>query len=211
MKRALAVAALLLCAAPAGAQEPVRGGASFRRAPVLEPGEHRDTIRPGETLYYGVDVAEGEVLVVRAILRSGDRVRPLATRLRIYNAQRVEDPTALDAGFIRPPGTLGLVTRSAAVGGSSVDHPTPGIQYFSVSVGGRVGAELDLTLGVKVKPAPEREIPAVLDPPPPPPPEEPSRRGTYALAALLGALAGGLAMLGLSKLRQAPKALRHRL
>ena len=213
MKRALAIAALLLCAAPATAQEPVRGGSTFRRAPVLEPGEHRDTIRPGETLFYGVGVAEGNVFTVRAILRSGDRAQPLETRLRVYNAQRVEDAFAQDGGFLRAPGTLGLHARSGAVGPPSVDYPAGGTHYFSVSVAprGGVATEIDLSLGVKVKPAPSHEAPVVSTPPPSRAPLGEPRGGTYLLAAFGGALAGGIVTFVASRLRQPPSGLRHRL
>lgn len=213
MKRTLAVAALVLACAPALAQEAVRGGASFRGAPVLDPGEHRDTIRPGESLYYGVDAGEGEVFTVRAILRSRDRLQPLGTRLRVYNAQRVQDPFAQDAGFLRPPGTLGLHARSGRVGAPSVDYPEAGTHYFSVSVAptGRAGTEIDLALGVKVKPAPAHEAPVVAPPPPSRVPRGEPRGGTYLLAALGGAVFGGVAAFGASKLRQPPSGFRHRL
>lgn len=213
MRRVLAVAALVLCASPVAAQEPVRGGTSFRRAPVVEPGEHRDTIRPGETLFYGVQVDEGNVLTVRAILRSGDRLQPLETRVRVYNAQRVEDQFAQDAGYLRPPGTLGLHARSGRVGPPSVDYPEAGTHYFSVSVAPRGGAgtEIDLSLGVKVKPAPEHEALVVSTPAPSRELPSESHRGTYLLAAFGGAVLGGLVTFVASKLRQPPSGLRHRL
>lgn len=216
MKRALALVALAaVVGAHAGiAQEAVRGGVSFRRAPVLEPGEHRDTIRPGETLFYAVDVGEDELFTVRAILRNRDRLQPLETRVRVYNSQRVEDAFAQDAGFLRAPGTLGLHVRSGAVGASSVDYPAAGAQYFSVSVGaprGRVGAEIDLSLGVKVKAAPDHELSVVATPPPSRVPKREPRGGTYLLAAVAGAVIGGVTVFGASKLRQPPSGLRHRL
>ena len=75
MRRALACAAALLLAwtAAAGAQtssprEPVVGGGSFANAPLLEPGRYRDTILPGERLYYGVRLEAGQRLRVRAKL-----------------------------------------------------------------------------------------------------------------------------------------------
>ena len=75
MRRALALAAMLLLAAPAaagaqssGPREPVVGGGSFANAPLLEPGRYRDTILPGERLYYGVRLEAGQRLRVRAKL-----------------------------------------------------------------------------------------------------------------------------------------------
>jgi Ca-activated chloride channel homolog len=75
VKRALAVAAALVLAAPAAAAaqtpaqgEAVVGGGSFADAPLLEPGTYRDTILPGERLYYGVRLEPGQRLRVRAKL-----------------------------------------------------------------------------------------------------------------------------------------------
>jgi Ca-activated chloride channel family protein len=73
MRRALAVAAALLLVLPAAAAaqtsaqvEAVVGGGSFANAPLLEPGSYRDTILPGERLYYAVRLRAGQQLRVRA-------------------------------------------------------------------------------------------------------------------------------------------------
>ena len=78
MRRALALAAALLLIAPVGAaaqssqpREPVVGGGSFANAPLLEPGRYRDTFLPGERLYYGIRLAAGQRLRVRAKLDVG--------------------------------------------------------------------------------------------------------------------------------------------
>ena len=75
MRRALVVAAALLLALPAAAAaqmsaqgEAVVGGGSFANAPLLEPGSYRDTILPGERLYYAVRLQAGQQLRVRARL-----------------------------------------------------------------------------------------------------------------------------------------------
>jgi Ca-activated chloride channel homolog len=75
MRRALAVAAALLLVLPAAAAaqtsaqvEAVVGGGSFANAPLLEPGSYRDTILPGERLYYAVRLRAGQQLRVRARL-----------------------------------------------------------------------------------------------------------------------------------------------
>jgi Ca-activated chloride channel homolog len=63
---------LALAAPPAGAQapqgEPVVGGGSFADAPLIEPGSFRDTILPGERLFYGVRLEPGQQLRVDAQL-----------------------------------------------------------------------------------------------------------------------------------------------
>jgi hypothetical protein len=75
MRRALALAATLVLAASAVAaaqssapREPVVGGGSFADAPLLESGRYRDTILPGERLFYGVRLEPGQRLRVRAKL-----------------------------------------------------------------------------------------------------------------------------------------------
>ena len=62
------LASLLVLALLAPASQPVVGGGSFNAAPILEPGRYRDTILPGERLYYGVKLAAGQRLRVRAKL-----------------------------------------------------------------------------------------------------------------------------------------------
>jgi hypothetical protein len=69
MRLALALLAFFLLAAPASAQDahaPVVGGGSFNAAPILEPGNYRDTILPAEYLYYGFRVGAGQTLHVTA-------------------------------------------------------------------------------------------------------------------------------------------------
>jgi len=64
----LALAAPAARAQSAAQAEPVVGGGSFANAPLLEPGTYRDTILPGERLYYGVRLDAGQRLRVRAKL-----------------------------------------------------------------------------------------------------------------------------------------------
>ena len=70
----LALGAALALASPAvaGAQapqgEPVVGGGSFANAPLIEPGRYRDTMLPGERLFYGVRLEPGQRLRVAAQL-----------------------------------------------------------------------------------------------------------------------------------------------
>ncbi|HET8953015.1 MAG TPA: hypothetical protein VFN44_21000, partial [Solirubrobacteraceae bacterium] len=78
MRRALSTLALgaALMLATSGAAvaqsaeqgQAVVGGGSFANAPLLEPGAYRDTILPGERLYYGVKLAAGQRLRFRAKL-----------------------------------------------------------------------------------------------------------------------------------------------
>jgi Ca-activated chloride channel family protein len=66
---ALAVAALALPApalAQGGAAKAVVGGGSFNNAPLLAPGTYSDTVAAGETVYWKVRLAKGQVLQVKA-------------------------------------------------------------------------------------------------------------------------------------------------
>ena len=66
---ALATAALALPAsafAQGGAAKPVVGGGSFNNAPLLAPGTYSDTVAAGETVYWKVRLAKGQVLQVKA-------------------------------------------------------------------------------------------------------------------------------------------------
>jgi hypothetical protein len=62
---ALAVSALALPATAHGAT-PVVGGGSFNTAPVLGAGVYDDTVAAGETVYWKVRLAKGQVLRVKA-------------------------------------------------------------------------------------------------------------------------------------------------
>ncbi len=48
--------------------KPVSGGSSFRDAPKLESGLYKETILPGEELWYAVDLQAGQGLVMKATL-----------------------------------------------------------------------------------------------------------------------------------------------
>jgi hypothetical protein len=66
--RRLALAIVVLLAAPAAARAqdttPVVGGGSFNTAPVIGPGTYRDTLLPGERLFYGIKLEAGQRLQV---------------------------------------------------------------------------------------------------------------------------------------------------
>jgi Ca-activated chloride channel family protein len=65
---AFVAAGALTLPATAGAQgaTPVVGGGSFNTAPLLAPGTYTDTVAAGETVYWKVHVAKGQVLQVKA-------------------------------------------------------------------------------------------------------------------------------------------------
>jgi Ca-activated chloride channel family protein len=67
---AMLVAGALALPASAAAQnaagKPIVGGGSFNTAPLLAPGSYTDTVAAGETVYWKVRVAKGQVLRVKA-------------------------------------------------------------------------------------------------------------------------------------------------
>ena len=85
MRRTLLVLALTALALPApalaqgGAAKPVVGGGSFNTAPLLAPGTYSDTVAAGETAYWKVRLAKGQVLRVKATVDTSQiQTDPLA-------------------------------------------------------------------------------------------------------------------------------------
>jgi hypothetical protein len=78
----LALTALALFApalAQGGAAKPVVGGGSFNTAPLLAPGTYSDTVAAGETAYWKVRLAKGQVLRVKATVDTSQiQTDPLA-------------------------------------------------------------------------------------------------------------------------------------
>jgi Ca-activated chloride channel family protein len=68
VRRAALALAVLALVAPAAARAqdatPVVGGGSFNTAPVIGPGTYRDTLLPGERLFYGIKLEAGQRLQV---------------------------------------------------------------------------------------------------------------------------------------------------
>lgn len=66
-------------AAQGGAAKPVVGGGSFNTAPLLAPGTYSDTVAAGETAYWKVRLAKGQVLRVKATVDTSQiQTDPLA-------------------------------------------------------------------------------------------------------------------------------------
>ena len=65
--------------AQGGAAKPVVGGGSFNTAPLLGPGTYDDTVAAGETVYWKVRLAKGQVLRVKATVDTSQiQTDPLA-------------------------------------------------------------------------------------------------------------------------------------
>ena len=222
MRRALALAAVLLLAAPAAAgaqasapREPVVGGGSFADAPLLEPGRYRDTMLPGERLYYGVRLEPGQRLRVRAKLdvapgeidtdtAAGFSIG-LQTPLREVITDTDEDITGNSTvgrvedeyDVIFPPAVAPSATRDG-IGA----YRGPGIWYPSLYLTStsprpaKVELPVEFELEVIGDPQPDASPePTVAKPTPTAEPEEQDEGGGTSAAAvagigLLGLLAG---------------------
>jgi hypothetical protein len=102
--------AVLLVWSPSGAAGPkrVEGGGSFADAPVLIEGSYRDTIRPTETLFYGVELGSGQRLRAKVVLQPHGDESALADilRLRVYDPARAEISSDLDELSFAGPSVL---------------------------------------------------------------------------------------------------------
>ena len=128
------LAALALGPAPAVAATPVSGAGSLNDAPVLGPGEYSDTILPGEQLYYGVQVGEGQRIAVQArSSMTGDRFRSLVALLRFKAFGPLREPVGFDAeADVREAGAPAGFEAGPAAEGSSDPYLGPGIWYVGV-------------------------------------------------------------------------------
>jgi Ca-activated chloride channel homolog len=127
VRRAVVVAlvALGLAAPGAAAQDrtPVVGGGSFNTAPLIGPGEYRDTLLPGERLFYGVKLEAGQRLQVSGQLRGRENV--------------IEDAaTGFSVGIqtpLREVDVLDLVDKDIAGNGTvTTGSPSDKIEFVSV-------------------------------------------------------------------------------
>ena len=225
-RRALALGAALAVAVPAaaGAQpsrgEPVVGGGSFANAPLLEPGTYRDTILPGERLYYGVKLEAGQRLRFRAKLDvdAGEVDQDTAvgfsiglqTALREVITDTDDDLTGNSTvGDVEDEFNVVFPAVVAASGArDEIDYTGPGIWYPSLYLisdrrrPARVELPVEFELEVIGDPQPDASpepTPAKATPTPEPKAEEGGGTSAAALAGigiaglLIGLIGGGLA------------------
>ena len=191
----------LLLAVVAGAPEPVVGGGSFNTAPVVEPGTYRDTLLPGERLFYGIELAAGQQLRIAAELDAGEVVPAagfsvgLQTPLREVEVLDLVEEDVTGNGTVTPD--LGdriefvSVPVLAASGAreESIGYRGPGTWYVSLYMSSldqepqRVEVPVTLELEVRGEPQPDTR----LEPMP-----APERESGPSTGALLGAGLGGL-------------------
>jgi Ca-activated chloride channel homolog len=69
---AVALALAFPAAADAQGGSPVVGGGSFNTAPLLKPGSYSDTVAAGETVYWKVAMAKGQILRVKGTVDTSE-------------------------------------------------------------------------------------------------------------------------------------------
>ncbi|CAN5748826.1 hypothetical protein BH23ACT11_BH23ACT11_13740 [soil metagenome] len=129
----------------AGGEE-VTGGPSAGDAPVLEPGAYQDTILPNESLWYGVELEEGEELILLTTLGGfpGVDERSTGRRLKVQLVTpALEDFSVLEDGYGKADGAgrtavntrvrSGVVDPAAAEEDPNYDATEPGTYYARVT------------------------------------------------------------------------------
>jgi hypothetical protein len=163
---ALATAALALPApalAQGGAAKAVVGGGSFNTAPLLAPGTYGDTVAAGETVYWKVRVAKGQVLQVKATVDTSqietdvtaddydsglasldyhlDIFSPLREQLSEESGGRYDSASARLEGSAEAGAKAGTATGPRALGFEQIlasdydkdKFPAPGEWYVSLN------------------------------------------------------------------------------
>lgn len=132
--RLAAVLLALLVLAPAAPAAPVIGSGSLNDAPVIGPGEYSDTILPGEHLFYGVRVEEGQRIAVQARSElTGERFRELVALLRFKAFGPLREPVGFDAeADVTEAGGAAGFEAGPAQAESSSPYLGPGTWYLGV-------------------------------------------------------------------------------
>jgi Ca-activated chloride channel family protein len=228
-----AVLATLLPAAAARAQDsdrkPAVGGGSYNDAPLLEPGSYRDTIRPGERVFYAFDVKAGQRLHVRAVIPGdGGRIPGadifalgIETPLReVELATAAEDLTGHGTFVTTTDTPMEYRTAPAATFAGSDDpvrfqeYRGPGTYFVSLDLQTSnpdplpIEQEVDLDVSVEGTPQPE-PTPTRTPAPTPTPAAVEERGGGSAVGLVIAGLAGLLVGLVLAAARRLGRPTRH--
>lgn len=202
MRRMLLVALAMTAAVPPPALSatPRAGSGSLNEAPLIEPGEYRDTILPGEQLFYAVRLEAGQRLALRARVDADDvRFRDLAVLVAFRPLGPLREPVEPDGEAQARPGALEIgwelpVPDAAA----TAPYRGPGVWYLAVHAqhgGGATPpkAEIPFTFAL------ERAAEAGSTPPPAPSRRPaPARAGDGADPAAVGAIGMSGLIVGLA-------------
>jgi hypothetical protein len=216
VRRALLLSLVLALAAPAAATAQTQGtavvgGGSFADAPLLESGTYRDTILPGERLFYGIRLEPGQQLRMRAKLdvKPGEVDQDTAVGFSIGLQTPLREVIVDTDEDIAGNSTVGAVDdelqvvfpRVLAASGARSEtgnYPGPGVWYPSLYLisNQRRPAKVEFPV--------EFELEAVGDPQPDASPEPTPAKATPAPApegeSGDGTSAGAIAGIGLAGL-----------
>lgn len=145
-------------AAPGRAQgvRSIEGGGSFFQATAVEQGRYRDTILPGETSFYAVELGVGQVLRVEARMEAEpgvDRknILPAYPKLTLYAPDRSERSFEQETWIVQIDSRK-MKVRSRRVGAGDW---TPGTYFFTVTLGDQAATlkrrEYDVRFKVQIR------------------------------------------------------------
>jgi Ca-activated chloride channel family protein len=225
----LAVVLALLPAATAQAQgtdrKPAVGGGSYNDAPLLEPGSYRDTIQPGERVFYAFAVKAGQRLHVRAVLPGDGGLIPGAdvfalgveTPLREVALAAAAEDLSGNGTFVTKTDTPIEYRTAPAPSFAASDDPVrfeeyrgPGTYFVSLDLQTSnpdplpIENEVELDVSVEgtpqAEPTPQRTPAATATPPP-----AEGRGGEWAAGLVIAGVAGLLVGLALAAARRLPQ------
>jgi Ca-activated chloride channel family protein len=228
-----AVLAVLLapCAAHAqqGDRRPAVGGGSFNDAPLLKPGRYRDSLRPGEEVYYAFDAKAGQRLHISAEVPGNGEHVPRAAWFRVSTASPMHDGGLdIDDDIAGHSDLVFNTNRRIEFRTKPIDTPAsadaldrfggysgPGAWFVKLTLRSTeatpdpVEVPVEFDVAVEGTPAPEPRPSATPAPTRTPAPVKPAERGgTWAAGLLIAALAGllvGLAIAVLARRRSRPR------
>jgi Ca-activated chloride channel homolog len=211
MRRVL-LAAVLLALVPVAARaqgsdrRPAVGGGSYNDAPLLEPGRYRDTLRPGERVFYAFDVKAGQRLHVRAVLPGDGGPIPgdvfaagVETPLReVELSPAAEDLTGRGTFVTKTDTPIEYRTAPAATfaGQGSDKYHGPGTYFVSLDLQTSnpdplpIEQEVEFDVSVEGTPQPEPTPTRTPAPTATPTPAAVEEGGGSAVGLVLAAVAG---------------------
>ena len=224
-RRAVPLALVLLAAAPAAARAqdalPAVGAGGYNDAPLLAPGRYRDTLRPGERLFYAFELKTGQRLHVRAVVEGeGPRIDGadafavgIETPLReVETSPAVEDISGNSTVVLAPNEPIEFRTHAAIPFaatqgvGESGGYRGPGTYFVSLDLQSSnpqpIEVPVDFEVAVEGAAQPERPERTPVPTASATPARVPEREGAWAAGLVFAALAGLLLGLALAAARR---------
>lgn len=212
MRRAILAATLLAAATVpvAHAATPRAGSGSLNEAPLIEPGEYRDTILPGEQLFYAVRVQPGQRLALRARVEVDSvRFRDLAAVVAFRPLGPLRETVEPEGEAQARPGAPEIGWELPVPDPAATDpYRGPGVWYLAVHAqfgGGGTPPRAEIPFTFALERAGEAGSTPTTAPTPAPVPRpardrigegpDPAAVGAIGMSGLIVGLAGG-ALLG---------------